>query len=280
MSLFSNLTSTKNNHSTPRINEMVDNAYALYQLANNEYFEDSTGFNSLQDVDMDIKVEYYRTILFNFDYYLDTSIQLPYVGDIKKHLETSIINYYLMYQIADETTGLFKHQLKTKMRLITPRFNEIFRSLTFDYEPLYNVDYTETYEKINDDVRNQSANSNLTTVQDETQNASNDNFGSSSNTPNTQINVSDFLDNHASSVEKSKNSATSDTVINSEQQQNQTTNDKSDKKENYNFHRIGNYGVKSSQALLLEFRETLIDVEQMYIDELKNIFNPYFGFID
>ena len=63
----------------------------------------------------------------------------------KDKLAQAIIDHYYMYEIGFETPALFKHQAKVFMREIMEEKAPLIYSAAIQYDPLVNVDYTETY---------------------------------------------------------------------------------------------------------------------------------------
>ena len=64
-------------------------------------------------------------------------------------LERKIIRHFYTREIGLETVGLWKLKLATKLNEIMPYYNQLYKSALYEYNPLYNVDYT-TERKISD----------------------------------------------------------------------------------------------------------------------------------
>lgn len=64
----------------------------------------------------------------------------------KDKLAQAIIDHYYMNEIGYETPALFKHQAKVFMRELMEEKAPLIYSAAIQYDPLVNVDYTETYE--------------------------------------------------------------------------------------------------------------------------------------
>lgn len=65
----------------------------------------------------------------------------------KDRLATKIVNHYYMREIGFETPALFKHYAKVTMDEIMERYLLKIYSKFFEYDPLSNVDYTETFTR-------------------------------------------------------------------------------------------------------------------------------------
>ena len=95
----------------------------------------------------------------------------------KDKLAEKIIDHYYMEEIGFETPALFKHQVKVAMQEIMEEKLPLIYSASIKYDPLVNVDYTETYE------RNSSGNST----------SSSDGLNIHSDTPQGRVSKSEIL---------------------------------------------------------------------------------------
>lgn len=64
----------------------------------------------------------------------------------KEKLADKIINHFYMREIGLETPALFKLKLKATLDEIMEEYLPVIYSTAIKYDPLVNVDYTETYE--------------------------------------------------------------------------------------------------------------------------------------
>lgn len=112
----------------------------------------------------------------------------------KEKLAKKIVDHYFMREIGFETPALFKHYAEVTMNEIMEEKLPLIYSSSIKYDPLVNVDYTETFERSQEG----SAENNGT---------SNSNSGSLSinnNTPQTRINKQDLQTGaYASNVNQS-----------------------------------------------------------------------------
>lgn len=156
----------------------------------------------------------------------------------KDKLADKIIDEYYFKDFGLETPAMFKHYAKIKMRNIMESKLPMIYANSIKYDPLVNVDYTETFER----EQNGTANSSGLSV--------------SSDTPQGQISKSAILSgNYASS----------------------TGADESDASTNSNEEYVkkikGNSGVSATaQALLKQYRDNIRAVDYEIIRELKDLF--------
>lgn len=65
----------------------------------------------------------------------------------KNRLAKKIVDHYFMREIGFETPALFKHYAKITMYEIMEKYVPFIYSSSIIYDPLINVDYTETYDR-------------------------------------------------------------------------------------------------------------------------------------
>ena len=73
-----------------------------------------------------------REKVFNFEYPI-------FDPAYKETLESKILSHYYTEEIGSETVGLWKHQLKNKMREIMPYYNQMYLSEKIKFDPLINT---------------------------------------------------------------------------------------------------------------------------------------------
>lgn len=97
--------------------------------------DESVGYDSINSV-----VQEAAPKIFNFDFPIfDSAYRLP--------LEMKILKHYYTREICEETVGLWKLRLETRMNEIMPYYNKLYTSETLQFNPLYDVDYTREYTK-------------------------------------------------------------------------------------------------------------------------------------
>ena len=98
----------------------------------------SVGYSS---VDRIISAAIPKVFDFNFPIF-DEAYRNVLCGKILKH--------YYTREIGEETVGLWKLRLNTRMNEIMPYYNKLYRSETYEFNPMYDVDYTRSGEKSGD----------------------------------------------------------------------------------------------------------------------------------
>ena len=176
----------------------------------------------------------------------------------KDKLATKIVDHYYMREIGFETPYLFKHYVEITMKEIMEKKLPLIYSASIEYDPLVNVDYTETFERtIDNTVNGSSSDSNTTNSSGLTVN---------SDTPQGQISKTTILEGkYASNTQAGENSST--TTSSNENEQTGNTEEGSTKRVK------GNSGVSATaQKMVQQYRENIIAIDTDIINELNDLF--------
>lgn len=221
------------------------------------------------------------------DYPLYTNPLSKEIGGVKliptrEELNAKILNYYKFREIGFETFGRFLDELRTSLHEIMPKYNQLFYSLDQEFNVVYNVDYEKTItrnlegENKNSELTNSETSSSATDTSNVTSNTTSYDKNVKSLTPQNEINTpAQNINNikYADEVNWNKNDTTgvSNTTGNSttNAENNTSTNGTLTRDENEETieRTKGNYGVVSAQDLILKYRETIINVEQLIIND-------------
>lgn len=176
----------------------------------------------------------------------------------RAELNNKILSFYRFREIGFETVGRFLFELETALNEIMPKYNQLFYSADQDFNPIYNVDYKKTM------VGEQNANTNSSSTG--TDNTTNEEYTKAVNakTPqdllnigNTGIDSVDYADDASWGKSSGGTTGTSNTTGNS------TSNGSTSSIETTK----GNFGVVSAQDLILKYRETILNIEQLIIND-------------
>lgn len=180
----------------------------------------------------------------------------------KDRLAEKIVDNYYMREIGFETPALFKHYAKIEMKKIMERYLPKIYSNFLEYDPLSNVDFTETYTReIAGQTQNQGT-SNSTSQN----NASGLNVNS--DTPQGQISKQNIL--QGSYASQTNASETKSEIQDNTSTENQGT---SNTIETFTRHEEGDNGVIiTNQRLVKEYREIIVAIDEEIINELNCLF--------
>lgn len=164
----------------------------------------------------------------------------------KDKLATKIVDHYFMREIGFETPYLFQHYVKITMKEIMERKLPLIYSASLNYDPLVNVDYTETFNRTIDNTASGTDNASGLTV--------------NSTTPQGEISKATILQGkYASSTQAGESTNESESSANTE--------------EGSTKHVKGNSGVSATaQKMIQQYRENIIAIDTDIINELNDLF--------
>lgn len=166
-----------------------------------------------------------------------------------------ILKHYYTREIGLETVGLWKLKLETKLAEIMPYYNELYRTTLLKFDPFREVDYTKEHE-------GSGAGSNAESNSDSTETEA-ENWNVYSDTPQGGL-VNVDNNNYLTDARKVTDNST---VTASGSREGQYANT-----DQYIDHVYGKMTGTSYMKLLQELRETLINVDMMIINDLKDLF--------
>ena len=201
---------------------------------------------------------FFKLFDFKYDFYEESK---------KEQFEQKFVDYFYMREIEHETVEEFKHELRTKLNIIAPYYKQLYETelKSKNIEFLLNKDLKETF---------------IREVESDTESLSNFNNESNgkakvetlSTTNDTPQNRIDDLDKYISSASKDKNTSdTSSSDNGSSISQNSNT-----AKEETTLISKGNIGTTSSAQLLRDWRDVLINIDMMILEECEELFFKLF----
>lgn len=152
-------------------------------------------------------------------------------------LEKKIVDHYLMFQLGFETPGRFKHEINTRMREIMPYYVELWKTTQFEYNPIENYSMREEFTE--------------------------DVASSGKNTGNTVEKMSDTPQGTVENLDTHLTSATQHEGISENEGKSNTLN---------TGWRKGNIGVTTTQQMIEQERNIIINIDKMIIEELQDLF--------
>lgn len=256
---------------------------------------ESAGYSKIKDV-----IAKAIPKIFDFDFPI-------FDENYRNVLETKILKHYYTREIGLETYGLWKLKLDTKLNEIMPFYNQLYKSALLEFNPLYEVDYSKTGNRDSSGTRDNTENNSETYDESTDINESHDESTTNSNdgtltkgttttttnyfsdTPQGAIsNVIDgtYLTNATYNVagntgsDNTSNSGNVDSEGSSKSKNEKDGSRKGSKTSNSNLTDTESYlesvrgkmSSKSYSALLMEYRETFINIDMMLIDELSDLF--------
>lgn len=188
---------------------------------------ESAGYNNIENV-----IKKALPKIFDFDFPI-------FDEDYRTVIETKIIKHYYTREISEETVGLWKLRLNTKMNEIMPYYNQLYKAWSVDFNPLYDTDITTEHTLDNKSTQ--------TTTGKSTDRFSDTPQGSLQNIENnTYLSNATIVDSNASGTSNST--------------------------DEYLEKITGKRGSMSYSKMLDEYRESLINIDSMIIVDLKDLF--------
>lgn len=207
---------------------------------------------------------------------------IPVYIPTREELNKKILNYYKYREIGFETFGRFLDELETALVEIMPYYNQLYFTADQDFNVIYNVDYKRTIDRDKEGTNNLETSSTATTTSSATDSTTTNTTMNSydknidSKTPQGNLSITaQNIDNvsYADNVNWNKNNSNSNgtSTGNSSTTGNNSTNGNSSgndtEKESTIETTKGNFGVVSAQDLILKYRETILNIDQMIIND-------------
>ena len=256
------------------------------------------GSVSASDVDEVLSKSWNKVVTSNFAIFDEA---------YREKLVSKVLKHYYLREIGAETAGVWMLWMNTKFEEIMPYYNQLYESAKLKFEPFYDVDYTRSSQR---DVTETEHGSYENKGQTESSGSSTDtgktsntrtgkttevgtNIGTSkdlySDTPqgaltrvddetyltnarkvtdsgNSQTDVDETVTDGGSSEIKGVNSQTVNSMLNNT---NAKTGEKGD---SFSEDVRGKMGGGSYSKMLIEYRDTFINIDMLVIDEFKDLF--------
>ena len=180
----------------------------------------------------------------------------------KDKLAKKIVDHYYMREIGAETPALFEHFAKVTMQELMEQYLPLIYSNSIEFDPLVNVDFTETFQREIEGTAQNEGSSNSSSS------SNSSGLNVNSDTPQGQISKSTILNgNYASNTTANENESSISDETSSQ------SSGSSNTLENYSKRIKGNSGVSATaQALIKQYR----DIIKAYDTEIINKLNVLF----
>lgn len=178
-----------------------------------------------------------------------------------------ILKHYYTREIGFETVGLWKLKLDTKLNEIMPYYNDMYLSAQMKYDPLRDADYYR--EHVGSDESN--TDSTGTTNRSGSGNDSNSStdYRLYSDTPQGALTGVD-RENYLTNATKNTHSGNGSNSYNEDTDN--VNNVAFNSTDEYTDHIYGKFPGRSYASIIKEYREALINVDMMVINELSDLF--------
>lgn len=203
---------------------------------------ESKGYSDVEQI-----ISTARSTIFDFNYPI-------FDENYRSILETKILKHYYTREIGEETVGLWKLRLNTRMNEIMPYYNKLYESELIEFDPMSNFNFNR------ESTRNIEGGGENTSESGTTSETTN--WDKYNDTPQGSVGNLDS-DSYLTNARKITNS-------NEDATENSATNTYANTDE-YVEHLTGYSGVSPSK-MLKEYRDILLNIDVMIIEELKDLF--------
>lgn len=192
------------------------------------------------------------------------SFPFPYWKDSDRtRFEKMILKAFYTREICEETYGLWKLRLENKLNQIMPYYNKLYESTELEFDPLTDYNEERNYTRDTDTSNNTSQHVDGTTSSESTI----QNLGKNLDTP--QNGVQDLLKGNYLTSANTTDGSSSGSGTNVQNQNGSATGTLD---ETYQETVKGKRGASSYGKLLTEYRQAIINVDQLVLGELEELF--------
>lgn len=236
----------------------------ICETANN--LINSAGYNSVNEI-----IKNALPSIFNFNFPI-------FDEKYRSVLETKILKHFYTREIGEETVGLWKLRLDTRLNEIMPYYNKLYMSELLEFNPLYtsnltrkkNINFKSDKNTTNNGTVNNTGNVN-STAHNHVTDTSTDVYSDTPQGSLTNVLNMKYLTNARKVDDENTGDGTNNTDSKSETITKEIGADKFESGEDYLENIIGYEGVSASD-LLLKYRETFLNIDMMIINDLEDLF--------
>jgi len=200
-------------------------------------------------------------------------------------LNDKILNHYYFSEIGFETIPRFLFALKRRLDEKMTLYNQRYKSIDLDINPINNVDMTESFTHTitgSGSIDTNNTDTNTGTIKNDgsgTSSSTNDNLNVGSDTPPTELLEADILANKfASTTAHDKNTASGESTSTNTQTLNTTNhligdiNTTDNKSETYERKEFGSSKGYTFAQNIDQWRNIMLNIEEEIINELSDLF--------
>lgn len=186
----------------------------------------------------------------------------------KKAFEQKILDHYRFRQIGQETVGRWLHYFRTRIREIMPYYVQLyeFEAKWFNVDdPLESYNLVETFEESSQGSGTQTTSGSSENTSETT--GTTENIRKHSDTPQGEI---ENLDDYMSEATRENGTQTGGATVSGSDSSESTSENTGTT--THTLTRRGNIGVQPLGGEVKNIREAFINIDQMVINELKDLF--------
>lgn len=197
----------------------------------------------------------------------------------RKILCSKILKHYYLREIGCETVGVWLLWMNERLEMIMPYYNKLYESELIKFNPMYDVDLTRAHNRKNvqDDTGKRDTMSNRDTSVTNTSNTDSSNVSRDlySDTPQgalTGVENETYLTNARKVSDSGNVASNSNEKSGSDFSENESTSKNMNSTEDYLESVQGKQGGGSYSDLLMKYRDTFLNIDQMVVEEFSDLF--------
>lgn len=192
---------------------------------------------------------------------------------------SKILKHYYLREICSEVVGIWKLWMNERLEMIMPYYNKMYESARLEFDPLKDVNYSRTYDKTGSDVGTGSRSTEGSNSNTGESTQTNTNTGKTidkyADTPQgalTNVENGTYLTN-ARIVDVNDSVSVNGTNKSSESYSgSESTQSNMNSTEKYVESITGKMGTSSYSKMLNEYRNTLLNIDAIVIEEFSDLF--------
>lgn len=189
----------------------------------------------------------------------------------RDELNDKIFQHYLNEEVAHETDSMFRQSMRSRMQLIMPRYNELYKTIDMEYDPLITVDMATDSESESTAESTNKSDTDATSSSESTNSATSSGTGSSTNYVYPQQAITSN-GAYATSGGESTSGSNSSGGTNDTGEQTQTTTGEADTSSSGTSNTRQKGRGQSAQSLIAEYRNNILNIDEMIVVELEDLF--------
>lgn len=197
----------------------------------------------------------------------------------RKVLCSKILKHYYLREIGCETVGVWILWLNERLEMIMPYYNKLYESELIKFNPMYDVDLKRTHNRKNaqDDAGTRSNVSSrdtsvTNTTDTDSSNVSRDLYSDTPQGGLTGVENETYLTNARKVSDSGSANSSSNEQSKTDFSETENTQKNINSTEDYLESVQGKQGSSSYSELLLKYRSTFLNIDQMVIEEFSDLF--------
>lgn len=179
----------------------------------------------------------------------------------RKELNEKIINHFMFYEIGVLPSSKFLFNFNKKLHEIMPYYNQLYKSENLEYNPLYNIELTETFKNNKSEIGKNMNKGKSSSINNS------DDVNIFSDTPNTELSIDDIKNNKYATTTAYNNSVgnNSNSIESNQDVENSIVDE-------YIRETKGSSAGLSFSRAIEQWRNVMINIDMMIIEELEILF--------